>query len=104
MTHEEIFTAIARNELETYNQLPQVWYQIQTKFRDEPRPKSGLLRVRQFTMKDSYSFDVIGPGLDKRTRLIVRPTRRSSVGSGLTTSGEATLRGDGRRGVYGVHG
>src|SRR5919201_6291749 len=57
MTHEEIFTALARDELRSYRQLPQVWYQIQTKFRDEPRPKSGLIRVRQFTMKDAYSFD-----------------------------------------------
>ncbi|HET9594741.1 MAG TPA: proline--tRNA ligase [Anaeromyxobacteraceae bacterium] len=66
MTHEEIFTAIARDELRSYRQLPQVWYQIQTKFRDEPRPKSGLLRVRQFTMKDAYSFDVDPAGLDLR--------------------------------------
>ncbi len=65
MTHEEIFTAIARDELRSYRQLPQVWYQIQTKFRDEPRPKAGLLRVRQFTMKDAYSFDVDQAGLDK---------------------------------------
>jgi prolyl-tRNA synthetase len=65
MTHEEIFTAVARDELRSYRQLPQIWYQIQTKFRDEPRPKSGLLRVRQFTMKDSYSFDVEREGLDR---------------------------------------
>lgn len=64
MTHEEIFTYIARGELISYKQLPQIWYQIQTKFRDEQRPKSGLLRVRQFTMKDSYSFDIDGAGLD----------------------------------------
>ncbi len=65
MTHEEVVTDIARKELRSYKQLPQVWYQIQTKFRDELRPKSGLLRVRQFTMKDAYSFDVDQPGLDK---------------------------------------
>jgi len=65
MTHEEIFTVLARAELRSYRQLPQTWYQIQTKFRDEPRPKSGLLRVRQFTMKDSYSFDLDQAGLDK---------------------------------------
>ncbi|TMB33609.1 MAG: proline--tRNA ligase [Deltaproteobacteria bacterium] len=65
MTHEEIFTVLARAEVRSYRQLPQTWYQIQTKFRDEPRPKSGLLRVRQFTMKDSYSFDVDKGGLDK---------------------------------------
>jgi len=65
MTHEEVITSIARNELRSYKQLPQIWYQIQTKFRDEPRPKSGLMRVRQFTMKDSYSFDIDAAGLDK---------------------------------------
>lgn len=65
MTHEECFTDIARNNLRSYKQLPQVWYQIQTKFRDEPRPKSGLLRVRQFTMKDAYTFDIDQAGLDK---------------------------------------
>lgn len=64
MTHEEVFTTIAKSELRSYKQLPQIWYQIQTKFRDEPRPKSGLLRVRQFIMKDSYSFDVNRKGLD----------------------------------------
>jgi prolyl-tRNA synthetase len=64
MTHEEVVTAIARGELRSYRQLPQIWYQVQNKFRDEPRPKSGLLRVRQFTMKDSYSFDVDPAGLD----------------------------------------
>jgi prolyl-tRNA synthetase len=65
MTHEEIFTAIVRGELRSYRELPQVWYQIQTKFRDEARPKSGLLRVRQFTMKDAYSFDIDAAGLDR---------------------------------------
>ena len=64
MTHEEVMTSIARGELRSYKQLPQIWYQIQTKFRDEPRPKSGLLRVRQFIMKDSYSFDLAPAGLD----------------------------------------
>ncbi|MGH9516833.1 MAG: proline--tRNA ligase [Terriglobales bacterium] len=64
MTHEENMTAIARKELRSYKQLPQIWYQIQTKFRDEPRPKAGLLRVRQFLMKDSYSFDIDDAGLD----------------------------------------
>jgi prolyl-tRNA synthetase len=63
MTHEEIFATIA-GELRSYKQLPQIWYQIQTKFRDEPRPKSGVLRVREFTMKDSYSLDVKREGLD----------------------------------------
>ncbi len=65
MTHEEVFTAIARHELRSYKQLPQIWYQIQTKFRDEPRPRSGVLRVREFIMKDSYSFDLDWEGLDR---------------------------------------
>jgi prolyl-tRNA synthetase len=65
MTHEEVFTSIARHELRSYKQLPQVWYQIQLKFRDEQRPKSGLLRVRQFIMKDAYSFDIDQAGLDR---------------------------------------
>ena len=64
MTHEEVMTSVARGELRSYKQLPQLWYQIQVKFRDEPRPKSGLLRTRQFTMKDSYSFDLDAAGLD----------------------------------------
>jgi prolyl-tRNA synthetase len=64
MTHEEVFTHIAKNEVRSYRELPMVWYQIQTKFRDEPRPKSGVLRVREFTMKDAYSFDVDRAGLD----------------------------------------
>src|SRR6201987_2260316 len=69
MTHEEVVTDIARKELRSYKQLPQIWYQIQTKFRDEPRPKSGLLRVRQFIMKDAYSFDLDAAGLDKSYNL-----------------------------------
>lgn len=63
MTHEEIFITLAL-ELTSYRQLPQIWYQMHTKFRDEPRPKSGLLRVREFTMKDSYSLDIDEAGLD----------------------------------------
>ncbi|MFS8084708.1 MAG: proline--tRNA ligase [Acidobacteriota bacterium] len=65
MTHEEVFTSIARNEIRSYKQLPQVWYQIQIKFRDEPRPKSGLMRLRTFIMKDAYTFDVDRTGLDR---------------------------------------
>jgi prolyl-tRNA synthetase len=64
MTEEEVMTEIASKELRSYKQLPQIWYQIATKFRDEPRPRSGLLRVRQFMMKDSYSFDIDAAGLD----------------------------------------
>ena len=63
MTHEEVFASLG-TEITSYRHLPQIWYQIQTKFRDEPRPKSGLLRVREFAMKDSYSFDIDDEGLD----------------------------------------
>ena len=83
MTHEEIMTSIARNELRSYKQLPQIWYQIQTKFRDEPRPKSGLLRVRQFTMKDSYSFDIDQAGLDQSFDLHDRVYRKIFSRCGL---------------------
>ncbi len=63
MTHEEVIAGIA-TEVSSYRMLPQLWYQIQWKFRDEPRPKAGLLRVREFAMKDSYSFDIDEAGLD----------------------------------------
>jgi prolyl-tRNA synthetase len=64
MTHEEVFTWLASRELRSYRDLPQIWYQLQLKFRDEPRPKGGVLRVREFLMKDSYSFDIDETGLD----------------------------------------
>ncbi len=64
MTEEEVMTSIALKELRSYKQLPQIWYQIAPKFRDEPRPKAGLLRIRQFMMKDAYSFDIDAAGLD----------------------------------------
>ena len=63
MTHEEVFSVLAQ-ELNSHKQLPQAWYQFQTKLRDEPRPRAGLLRVREFTMKDSYTFDLDAAGLD----------------------------------------
>lgn len=63
-THEEVFTSIAKPNLGSYKNLPQIWYQIQTKFRNEARPRGGLLRGRQFTMKDAYSFDATWEGLD----------------------------------------
>ena len=83
MTHEEVMTSIARNELRSYKQLPQIWYQIQTKFRDEPRPKSGLLRVRQFLMKDAYSFDLDQAGLDASYDAHDRVYRRIFTRCGL---------------------
>ncbi len=68
MTHEEIITWLASMEIQSHKELPQVWYQMQTKFRDEARPKSGILRTREFTMKDSYSFDKDEAGLEENYR------------------------------------
>ena len=68
-THEEIVAEIARNKIRSYRDLPQIWYQIQTKFRDEPRPRFGVLRSRQFIMKDSYSLDSDQKGLDQSFKL-----------------------------------
>ena len=84
MTAEEIFTTVA-GELRSYKQLPQIWYQFQTKFRDEPRPKSGLLRVREFTMKDSYSLDVDEEGLDRAFQLHFEAYRRIFSRCGIET-------------------
>ncbi len=82
MTHEEVFTQIA-SELRSYRQLPQLWYQLQTKFRDEPRPKSGLLRVREFVMKDSYSLDLDAEGLDAAFQRHFEAYRKIFAGCGL---------------------
>lgn len=69
MTHEEIMAWIAAKEIKSYRQLPQIWYQIQTKLRDEARPRAGILRTREFIMKDSYSFDANEEGLDRNYKL-----------------------------------
>jgi prolyl-tRNA synthetase len=69
MTHEEIMTWLASREIRSYRDLPQVWYQIQTKLRDEARPKSGILRTREFLMKDSYSFDASQEDLERNYQL-----------------------------------
>lgn len=68
-THEEIMTFHARNVVKSYKDMPQIWYQIQTKFRNEPRPRSGVIRGRQFLMKDAYSFDISWEGLDESYEL-----------------------------------
>ena len=68
MTHEEVVADLTRKEIRSYRQLPQLLYHIQTKFRDDPRPRAGLIRVREFTMKDSYSLDSDEEGLDKQYR------------------------------------
>jgi prolyl-tRNA synthetase len=69
MTHEETMTWLAAHDIRSYRELPQIWYQLQTKLRDEARPKSGVLRTREFTMKDSYSFDKDEEGLDRSYQL-----------------------------------
>jgi prolyl-tRNA synthetase len=68
-THEEVMTYHARNVVKSYKDMPQIWYQIQTKFRNEPRPRSGVIRGRQFLMKDSYTFDTSWEALDKAYNL-----------------------------------
>jgi len=68
MTHEEVVADLCKTEIRSYRQLPQLVYHIQTKFRDDPRPRAGLIRVREFTMKDSYSLDTDEAGLDKQYR------------------------------------
>ena len=83
-THEETFTWLAR-ELRSYKELPQIWFQFQTKCRDEERPKSGLLRVREFVMKDSYSFDVAKEGLDHAFQQHFEAYRRIYERCGLDT-------------------
>jgi prolyl-tRNA synthetase len=75
MTHEEIIATLAE-ELSSYKELPQLWYQFQTKLRDEPRPKAGLMRTREFTMKDSYSIDIDDEGLDNSFNLHAEAYKR----------------------------
>ncbi|NUN07764.1 MAG: proline--tRNA ligase [Ignavibacteriaceae bacterium] len=82
-THEEIMTYHARRTVQSYKDMPQIWYQIQTKFRNEPRPKSGVLRGRQFLMKDSYSFDSSPEGLDASYELHDKAYRRIFERCGL---------------------
>lgn len=82
-THEEIMTFHARNVVKSYKDMPQIWYQIQTKFRNEPRPRSGVIRGRQFLMKDSYSFDVSWEDLDKSYMLHDEAYRRIFTRCGL---------------------
>ena len=68
MTHEEVVADLTRKEVRSYRHLPRLVYHIQTKWRDDPRPRAGLIRVREFTMKDSYSLDADWDGLDKQYR------------------------------------
>jgi prolyl-tRNA synthetase len=70
MTHEEIVAGLAAGEVDSYQRLPRLVYQIQTKFRDDPRPRAGLIRAREFTMKDAYSLDRDEEGLDEQYRTL----------------------------------
>lgn len=70
MTHEEIVAHLSASEITSYHQLPRLVYQIQTKFRDDPRPRAGLIRVREFMMKDAYSLDADGAGMDRQYRAL----------------------------------
>ncbi|GAB4390817.1 MAG: proline--tRNA ligase [Thermodesulfovibrionales bacterium] len=83
MTHEEIMTWLAAREIRSYRDLPQVWYQMQTKLRDEARPKSGILRTREFIMKDSYSFDADEEGLERNYALHAEAYKRIFERCGL---------------------
>lgn len=82
-THEEVIASIAHGHIQSYRDLPQIWYQIQNKFRNEPRPRSGVLRGRQFIMKDSYSLDATSEGLDRSYELHAEAYRKIFSRSGL---------------------
>ena len=74
-THEEVVTNIVKGNVQSYRDLPVILYQMQTKFRDEPRPRAGLVRVREFTMKDAYSFDADDAGLDRSYQAMAQAYR-----------------------------
>ncbi len=82
-THEEVIASIAHGHIQSYRDLPQIWYQIQNKFRNEPRPRSGVLRGRQFIMKDSYSLDATSEGLDRSYELHAEAYRKIFSRTGL---------------------
>lgn len=84
-THEEVVTDLVRRTVQSYRELPLVLYQIQTKFRDEPRPRGGLVRVREFTMKDAYSFDADAEGLEKSYRAMAAAYSKIFARCGIET-------------------
>ena len=84
-THEELLTTMVKANVNSYRDLPLILYQIQTKFRDEPRPRGGLIRVREFDMKDAYSFDADDEGLDRSYQAMVRAYKRIYERCGLDT-------------------
>ena len=85
-THEEVITDMVRDLIRSYKQLPITLYQIQTKFRDEPRPRFGIVRTREFIMKDAYSFDAdCRPAQHRATTRCTRPTAGSSTAAACPT-------------------
>ena len=84
-THEEVITQMVSHNVQSYRDLPLLLYQIQTKFRDEPRPRGGLIRVREFTMKDLYSFDVDEDGLDQSYKKMLQAYQNIYTRCGLPT-------------------
>ena len=93
MTHEEVVAILLRDIVQSYRQLPMIVYHFQTKFRDEPRARGGLIRVREFVMKDSYSCDATTPGSTSATGKHRAPTSGSSSGSASTPSPSAPTSG-----------
>ena len=85
-THEEVMTDIARRELKSYRQLPVTWYQIQTKFRDEIRPRFGVMRAREFVMKDAYSFHLDQASLDPHHESFMSWPNRARTRSPIATA------------------
>src|SRR3990170_3564379 len=97
MTHEEVVADLARSEVRSYRQLPRLVYQIQTKFRDDPRPRAGLIRVREFTMKDSYSLDADQAGLERQYsnhyRAYCRIFQRAGLAQVIAVAADTGLMG-----------
>ena len=91
MTHEEVIAELCQSEISSYRDLPRLVYQIQTKFRDDPRPRAGLIRVREFIMKDAYTLDADEAGLDTSTGRSTRRTSTCSAGAGCRSSPSARM-------------
>ena len=93
MTHEEALTFHVAREIRSYRELPKILYHVQIKERDEPRPRAGVLRTREFTMKDSYSFDRDVEGLDAATSSTGAPTSGSSTAAGCAGTASSPTSG-----------
>ena len=104
-THEELFTLLVKGEYSSYKDFPLSLFQIQTKYRDEARPRAGILRGREFVMKDSYSFDLDDAGLARSYRAHRDAYERIFTRLGLSLPDRLRrVRGDGRLGLGGVPG